>query len=63
MEVSDSHFLSLSQVIAAADFAAEAHEGQYRLTGHPYVGHVVETAAIVEGLLANSARSFTLGER
>lgn len=63
VDVSSSYFLSLPQVVLAADFAADAHSGQVRLTGHAYAVHVIETAAIVEGLLANSARSFTLGER
>ena len=63
MDVTDSHFLSQPEVIGAADFASRAHAGQLRLTGNPYVMHVIETAKIVEGILANSARSFTLGER
>ena len=63
VNVTRSRFLSRAQVIAAADFAAAAHAGQVRLTGDAYVVHVIKTAVIVEGLLANSARSFTLGER
>jgi len=63
VDVTYSTFCSLPQVLKAADFAAQAHEGQRRLTGQPYVTHVVQTALIVEGLLAKSARSFTLGER
>lgn len=63
VDITDSQFLSQPGVVKAADFAAKAHAGQLRLTGHPYVMHVMETARIVEGILANSARSFTLGER
>ena len=63
VDVTRSRFLSRAQVIAAVDFAAAAHAGQVRLTGDAYVVHVIKTAVIVEGLLANSARSFTLGER
>lgn len=63
MDVTGSQFLSHSEVVKAADFAARAHAGQMRLTGNPYVMHVIETARIVEGILANSARSFALGER
>ena len=63
VDVTGSQFLSHPDVVKAADFAARAHAGQMRLTGNPYVMHVIETARIVEGILANSARSFALGER
>ena len=62
VDVTNSLYLGLPQVVKAADFAARAHSGQRRLTGHPYVMHVIETAAIVEGLLASSARSFEVGD-
>jgi (p)ppGpp synthase/HD superfamily hydrolase len=54
VDVTGSHFLSRPGVIAAAAFAARAHEGQMRLTKQPYITHCVETAAITESLLALS---------
>lgn len=55
VDVTGSEFLSRPGVVAAAAFAASAHEGQMRLTMEPYIMHCVETAAIVEGLMASSA--------
>ncbi|HET7771418.1 MAG TPA: bifunctional (p)ppGpp synthetase/guanosine-3',5'-bis(diphosphate) 3'-pyrophosphohydrolase [Chloroflexota bacterium] len=40
----------LSQVRAAYEFAAAAHEGQLRGTGEPYVQHPLETALILADL-------------
>ena len=37
----------------AARFASEAHGGQLRRSGEPYVTHCVETAKIVEAILAD----------
>ncbi|KAK9838138.1 hypothetical protein WJX81_003408 [Elliptochloris bilobata] len=51
VDVTGSRFLSRPEVLRAAHFAAEAHAGQVRLTGDPYVVHLVETACIVECLL------------
>ena len=38
-------------VLRAVEFAAEAHKGQRRKTGEPYVSHCIETALIVENML------------
>ena len=55
VDVTGSQFMSRPGVVAAAAFAATAHEGQMRLTKDPYIMHCLETAAIVEGLMAPSA--------
>ena len=52
MDVTGSAMLTRPGVIAAAAFAAQAHEGQMRLTRQPYIMHCVETAAITESLLS-----------
>ena len=49
-----SRLLKRPEVLKAVDFAAEAHAGQYRRTGEPYVAHCIETALIMEGLLSPS---------
>ena len=54
VDVTYSRFLSRPSVLEAAAFAAEAHRGQTRLTGDAYISHCVQTALIVEGLLALS---------
>jgi hypothetical protein len=48
VDVSRSALLGDERVLAAARFAAAAHEGQVRKTGEPYVAHCVEAALIVE---------------
>ena len=52
--VAYSRLMQQPQVIKAVDFAAQAHAGQQRKTGEPYVVHCIETALIVEGLLSSS---------
>ena len=54
VDVSGSKYLNRPRVVAAANFAAAAHEGQRRRTGEPYITHCVHTAAIVEALLAQN---------
>lgn len=51
-----SRFLQLPAVLAAVEFAAEAHKHQRRKTGEAYITHCIETALIVEACLplANS---------
>lgn len=48
VDVSTSRFFTDERVLAAVEFAASAHSGQYRKTGEPYVSHCIETALIVE---------------
>lgn len=52
--VAYSRLMQQPQVLKAAEFAAQAHAGQKRKTGEPYVTHCIETALIVEGLLSSS---------
>ena len=52
VDVTGSRFFCRPAVQRAVDFAAAAHRGQVRKTREPYVAHCVETARIVEGLLA-----------
>ncbi len=52
VDVTGSAMLTRPGVIAAAAFAAQAHQGQMRLTRQPYITHCVETAAITESLLS-----------
>jgi len=52
VDATGSAMLTRPGVIAAAAFAAQAHEGQMRLTRQPYIMHCVETAAITESLLS-----------
>jgi hypothetical protein len=52
VDVTNSRFLTRPLVVRAAHFAAEAHRGQVRKTREPYVTHCIETALIVEGLIA-----------
>ena len=54
VDVANSKYLKRPRVVAAADFAARAHEGQRRRTGEPYITHCVHTAVIVEALLAQN---------
>ena len=60
VDVSGYPMLSHPSVVRAAEFAAVAHEGQFRRTGEAYVTHTVETARIVAGLVPPmSSRSLT----
>eukprot|EP00890_Picochlorum_soloecismus_P000682 jgi/Picsp_1/1614/NSC_05092-R1_rela spot homologous protein rsh2 len=52
VDVSGSKFFSRERVKQAIEFAASAHEGQFRKTRQPYVSHCIETARIVESLLS-----------
>ena len=40
----------VAQVRRAHDYAANAHEGQYRRTGHPYISHPLAVAMILAGM-------------
>ncbi len=40
----------ISTVRAAYDYAARAHEGQFRRTGHPYITHPLAVANILAGM-------------
>ena len=40
----------LSKITAAYEFAAELHEGQFRVSGEPYISHPIAVAEIVAGL-------------
>jgi guanosine-3',5'-bis(diphosphate) 3'-pyrophosphohydrolase len=40
----------IALVRAAYDYAAVAHEGQYRRTGHPYITHPLAVASILGGM-------------
>lgn len=51
VDVSSYPILSHPTVMRAAEFAAAAHEGQFRRTGEAYVTHTVETARIIAGLV------------
>ncbi len=42
--------LNLKKVRRAYEFAAKAHEGQFRVSGEPYIVHPVETAKILAKL-------------
>ena len=55
VDVSASTALATPLARRAAAYAAAAHAGQFRRSGEPYVSHCVETAAIVEALLADGA--------
>jgi len=58
VDVLSSTLLNAPLARRAAAYAAAAHAGQTRRSGEPYVAHCVETAAIVETLLADGgARS------
>lgn len=48
VDVTSSRFFKDERVLAAVRFAADAHSGQFRKTGEPYVSHCIETALIVE---------------
>lgn len=48
VDVTGSKFFGDERVLAAVHFAADAHKGQFRKTGEPYVTHCIETALIVE---------------
>ncbi len=45
--------LNLNRIQRAYSFAREAHKGQFRMSGVPYVCHPVKTAQILLGLLAS----------
>ena len=51
VDVTHSPFFERPEVLRAVEFAAEAHRGQRRKTGEPYVAHCIETACIVEALV------------
>ena len=53
VDVSGSRLLRRAAPRRAALFAAGAHGGQLRRSGEPYVTHCVETAKIVEAILAD----------
>ncbi|HTO57148.1 MAG TPA: HD domain-containing protein, partial [Pseudomonadales bacterium] len=40
----------VEQVRAAYEYAREAHEGQFRRTGHPYITHPLAVASILAGM-------------
>jgi GTP diphosphokinase / guanosine-3',5'-bis(diphosphate) 3'-diphosphatase len=40
----------IAEVRAAYEYAAEAHEGQVRQTGHPYITHPLAVASILAGM-------------
>jgi GTP pyrophosphokinase len=40
----------IARIIDAYEFAQEAHEGQFRTTGEPYIHHPLETAVILADL-------------
>ena len=40
----------LAKITAAYEFAKELHEGQFRVSGEPYISHPVAVAQIVAGL-------------
>lgn len=46
----ESRGLNLNRVKRAFDFADKAHEGQFRMSGEPYILHPVETAKIAAKL-------------
>ncbi len=52
VDVTWCKYFRRERVLKAVKFAAKAHEGQIRRTRDPYVVHCIETAKIVEGLLA-----------
>ena len=51
VDVTASLYFSDRKLIAASDFAAEAHKHQMRKTGEPYIQHCIESAIIVEACL------------
>lgn len=51
VDVTNSYYLRQPEVLRAVEFAANAHAGQHRKTGEPYVSHCIETALIVEANL------------
>lgn len=52
IDVSHSVHMKNKKVLKAVEFAARAHDGQFRKTGQPYVSHCLETALIFEELLS-----------
>ena len=42
----------VERIRTAAEFGAEAHQGQKRLSGEPYISHPVAAAEILADLLA-----------
>ncbi|GLC43641.1 hypothetical protein PLESTM_001498700 [Pleodorina starrii] len=57
VDVTHSRFFQIPAVLAAVEFAAEAHQAQRRKTGEPYVTHCIETALIVEACLPTAHNS------
>ncbi|GAX73519.1 hypothetical protein CEUSTIGMA_g971.t1 [Chlamydomonas eustigma] len=51
VDVTNSVSFKHPEVLRAVEFAAEAHLGQFRKTGEPYVSHCIEAALIVENML------------
>ena len=62
VDVTHSPFFERPEVLRAVEFAAEAHRGQRRKTGEPYVAHCIETACIVEALV-DHAENTVLNDR
>ncbi len=62
VDVTHSPFFERPEVLRAVEFAAEAHRGQRRKTGEPYVAHCIETACIVEALV-DHAENIGLNDR
>lgn len=51
VDVTGSRYFQHEKVLAAVEFAAEAHKYQRRKTGEPYITHCIEAAIIVEACL------------
>ena len=47
--------LDVDQIRVAYELAAEAHAGQHRASGEPYVNHAVEVATILASLRLDTA--------
>ena len=61
VDVTDSFSFHDPTVLRAVEFAAEAHKGQRRKTGEPYVSHCIETALIVENMLPPTQLEWWVG--
>ena len=40
----------IDMIVRAYEYARDLHEGQYRVSGEPYISHPVAVATIVAGL-------------